>query len=126
MNDGVVKQMHNIEASINSVDQELRILRNAYGDFMVKYPPEERNTMELFLKVESAIFTKEAEMDQLSLSKVQLEKAMEKMQEAKAVIKNTLYEGVVIEMNGIRWYSKQVQAVTVKSINQRIAVYSNL
>jgi uncharacterized protein (DUF342 family) len=125
MNDKIVHQLQNIEGSIVGVNQELKILRNAYSDFMVKYSPEERSTMSMFLKVESAIFTKEAEMEQLMASKMHLEKSIEKMQEANAVIRNNLYEGVLIEINGLRWNSKNVQAVTIRSVNHRIAVYSN-
>jgi hypothetical protein len=116
--------MKNIEGSIAAVGEELNILRNARAELTKKYPSETRNTMEIYLKVENAIYTKEIESKNLLESKRQLEEDMAKMREGKIVVNNTLYEGVVMELNGVRWNSKEVRSVTIKNVGNKVAVYS--
>jgi uncharacterized protein (DUF342 family) len=124
INDSIVNQMKNIEGSIAAVGEELNILRNARAELTKKYPSETRNTMEIYLKVEKAIYTKEIESKTLLESKRQLEEDMAKMREGKIVVNNTLYEGVVMELNGVRWNSKEVRSVTIKNVGNKVAVYS--
>jgi hypothetical protein len=46
------------------------------------------------------------------------------MKNVKAVIKYNLYEGVDVEINGVRWHSRQARAVTVKMAAGRIGISS--
>jgi uncharacterized protein (DUF342 family) len=124
INDSIINQMKSIDGSIAAVDEELKILKNAHAELTKKYPSEMRNTMEIYLKVENAIYTKEMESKKLQESKRQLEEDMAKMQEGRIVVNNTLYEGVVMELNGVRWNSKEVKSVTIKNVGKRVAVYS--
>jgi uncharacterized protein (DUF342 family) len=126
INDGIIKQQKDVAAAIAGVNQELKILRNAYGELTVKYTAEERNNMELFLKIESAIYTKDLEMEKLQESKKQLEQVVEQLRGVKAIVFGTLYDGVVIEINGKRWHSRLAKNVTIKNFNHKIVVYSNL
>jgi uncharacterized protein (DUF342 family) len=125
VNDNITNHMRQLEKSISGVEQELTILRNAYRDFHIKYSAEARNTMEVFLKLEDAIYTKEMEMERLMAGKKQLDEDIIRMQQAKAVIKNDLYEGVTMDINGIRWTSRKLKAVTIKNVGQRVAVFSD-
>jgi uncharacterized protein (DUF342 family) len=124
INDSIINQMRNIESSIAAVGEELKILKNAREELTKKYPSEMRNTMEIYLKVEKAIYTKELESEKLQESGRQLEEDMAKMQEGRIVVNNTLYEGVVMELNGVRWNSKEVKSVIIKNVGKRVAVYS--
>jgi uncharacterized protein (DUF342 family) len=124
VNENILNQRKQIDDAISDVNQELRILRNGYSDFLVKYPPEVRNAMEMFLKIESAIFTKEQEMTKLNTYKVRIQKDIEQMQQAQAVVKNTLYDGVTIEINGIHWKSRETKAVTVRKVGKRLEAFT--
>jgi uncharacterized protein (DUF342 family) len=126
INDSVVNQQRSIQTSIAGVNQELKVLRNAYGEFMVKYSAEERNNMEMFLKIESAIYTKELELEKLQASKDEIEQTVQKLKEVRAVVKNMLYEGVDIDINGVVWHSREIRNVTVRNRNSRIIVHSNV
>jgi hypothetical protein len=86
--------------SIEETEQELKILRNAYGEMIIKYPPEERNTMDVFLKVEKAIFSKEKELQDLKISRRRRERDIVEMRKAAAEVSDAAYEGVVLEING--------------------------
>lgn len=114
-----------IEKKIGDVNKELAILGNAYMDFQRKYPPEVRNTMEIYLKIENAIYTKELELDSLYKQKQECEDAIESMAGARAVIKGTMYEGSVVIIDNIKWVSHTVHDVIVRRANDRIVVYSN-
>jgi hypothetical protein len=66
----------------------------------LKYTPEERSTMDVFLKVEKAIFSKEKELQDLKISKRRRERDIVEMRKATAEVSDAAYEGVVLEING--------------------------
>jgi len=125
INDAIVQSSRSIENKIKGVNKELSILGNAYTDFQRKYPPEIRNTMEIYLKIENAIYTKERELEKLYKEKAQHEADINKIGCARAVIKGNLFEGIMIEIDRQRWVSPSLTNVTVRRVNDRIAVFSN-
>jgi hypothetical protein len=125
VNDNILNQKKQIDDAISDVNQELRILRNGYSDFLIKYPPEVRNTMDMFLKIENAIFTKEQEMSQLEKNKSGIMDDIEQMQHAYAVIRNVLYDCVTIEINGLHWKSRKRNAVTIRKAGKRVEAITN-
>lgn len=124
-NDDIQKKWQETEDSIQEVSKELSILGNAYTDFQRKYPVEIRNTMEMYLEIENAIYTKEKELEKLYELKTKLEDKMAGIAEAKALIKGNLYEGTVMEINGQSWTARDLYNVTVRMSNGRIIVYTN-
>jgi uncharacterized protein (DUF342 family) len=114
-----------IRDKMNEVQKQMTIFQNAYMDYRAKYPVEIRNTMDIYLKIEKAIFTKEKELDKLSFENIEIEKKLNAGEDVKAVIRGTLYEGAVIEIGGVKWNAEKVQNVTLKKIDKRIAVFSN-
>jgi uncharacterized protein (DUF342 family) len=126
INDSISNQQQNLQASISSVNQELKILRNAYAEFTAKYSAEERNGMEMFLKIESAIYTKEIEMEKLQETKTQLEDTVTQLKQVRVLVKNMVYENVDVDINGIVWHSREIRNVTIRNRNGRIVVHSNV
>jgi uncharacterized protein (DUF342 family) len=125
VNEGIIDQQKGVQASITAVNQELKILRNAYSEFTAKYTPEERNGNEMFLKVENAIYTKELELENLQKTKKEMEQEAVRLREVGIRIKNMLYEGVDVEINGVHWHSRQMRNVSIKNVRGRLTVYSN-
>ena len=125
INDEIVEQQDDVEQRIEEANKQLDILRNAYADFHIKYPPEVRNTMDMYLKVESAIFTIEKEVDTLMQYKYDMEQEMIAVKNAQAVIHDTLYEGTVFEINGKHWTATQARNVKVKRVDSRVVVHRN-
>ena len=121
-----IRQKENkLNDSINGVNQELYALRNAHREFQRKYAPEIRNTMDIYLKIESAIYTKEKQMESLLKDKGSLEEELRKSGNATALVKGQLYEGVTVEIDGVRWQAKNVKGITLKKVDNKIAVFSN-
>lgn len=125
INEGFVKEQNSYDRQIREASKELSILGNAYVEMQHKYPPEIRNTMEMYLKLENAIFTVNKKLEEIHNRKGQLEEKLEGTKDVKAVIKGTLYEGTTVEINGHTWVAKEMQNVTIKQTVDRVAVYSN-
>lgn len=121
----LLQQQRQIEEEMLEVQKEMTILQNGYVDFRKKYPPEVRNTMEIYIKVEKAIYTKEKQLDKLMFSNMEIMKKMQSTEDVKAIVRGTLFHGVMLEIGGIRWSSKSLQNVTLRKVNGRIAIYSN-
>ncbi len=125
INDTLIKQQYEIEARMTEVEKELSILQNAYHDLQKKYPIEVRRQMDIYLKIESAIYTKEQQKDYLVGEKAKMDERMTAVNDAKAVIHGNCCEGVLIEINGIRWSAKEVRNVTIIRTGNRIAIFEN-
>lgn len=113
------------EEEIKKVTGELTTLKNSYEEFQVKYPPEIRNTMDIFLKLENAIFTKEKQMKELLEKLTELEEEIKKLDLAQVIIKGNAYEGVTVTMRGAAWKSSNLYNIIIKNKNSRLEVMNN-
>jgi uncharacterized protein (DUF342 family) len=125
VNEGIINNQKEVQTQINGVNQELKILRNAYSEFTGKYKAEERNNNQMFLKVENAIYTKELELEELQNKKSEMEAEAKMLREVGIRVHEKLYEGVDIEINGAHWRSKEMENVSMKNVRGRILVNSN-
>ena len=119
------KKLIKLEWKMNDVQKEITILKNAYREYQLKYPPEVRNSMEVFLKLESAIYTKEKEMGELMQEKNDLTAEFRELNEAKAIITGTLYEGTTFEICGLHWKAPTIQNVMVKRTEEGVTMFAN-
>lgn len=117
--EGLQQELNKIHNVICEVEQELRMLQNSYGDMLAKYPPEVRNGMELFLKLEKAIPIKQKQINELRQI---IDGHYAKIKEAKAVIGGRAYEGVFVEINGRRWQADNQYNVVVRNNDGEIVV----
>ena len=118
---GVPKSMEDEKKSLMqkllSHKEQLKVLRNAEMEFHSKYKLEILATMEVFTKIENAVYTKELDVE---ATEEELERFKEKMKEfsnSKIVIDGDLYEGVDIEISGKHWISSGMKDVTLKLVN---------
>lgn len=126
MAERIQRKQQEVNDQIAEADRELRALQDAGESFQKKYTPAIRNTMEIYLKIESAIYTKERQLQQLFAQKEQLLQLLEKESEnVQAVIEGYLYDGVTIDIDGVKWHAKAVRGITVKRIRKRIGLYTN-
>ncbi|MGN0368027.1 MAG: DUF342 domain-containing protein [Wujia sp.] len=123
--DKVKEKEEKLDETIKVVNQELFTLQNAHNEYQRKYAPEIRNAMKIYLKIESAIYTKEKQLEMLLREKKSMQEELNLSDSATAVVTGTLYEGVIVEIDGIRWQSKNLMGVTLRRVDNRIAVYAN-
>ncbi len=120
----VLQKKAALESQLEEEHKELSILGNAYIRYQKKYPPEIRNTMEIYIKVEQAIYTIEEEIKNLQEQLKEIEEIVIKMQGAKAVVEGELYEGTTIYLHNNKWKAFQVRNVEVVCKNGRVVVHS--
>lgn len=125
VDEALFERKNEIDAKISEGSKQLLIFQHAYADFQKKYPPEIRNVMEMYLKIESAIYTKEKEIFELSQERDRLEQEMKMVRGAEILVRDTLYEGTQIQISGKNWYARQISNVSVKKVGERIAVFKN-
>ena len=116
------KEKTDYAGQMKEIESQLKILNNALEEYKEKYPPEERNMMPIFLKIENAVYTKEKEKEDVEEAiKMQQE---EKKKAKKAYIKvfKTLYEGTNITINNVVYNADTKNAVMIKNTASRIVV----
>jgi uncharacterized protein (DUF342 family) len=119
------EQLFHINKEIEEIRKELNIFGNAYMEIQKKYPPEMRNTMDVYIKVEKAIYTKEKQMEQVLMDKQNIEKKIQTMSAATLVILGTVYEGTVVWINGKSWIGYGMNNINLKMVHDKIALYTN-
>lgn len=126
INEELLKQYKGIKDRLHKNGEELNVLENAKAEIEKKYPPEVCSTLEIYGKLEKAIFTEKKQRDELFEEKAAMEEELRLIDTAKIVVKGRLYEGVEVELNGKRWSSGYMMNVTIrKSPNEMVAVYRN-
>ena len=105
---------NNYNSIIRDVSQELFTLQNALKEFQKRFSPELRNKMEMYLKIENAIYTKEREMENILRQKHDLLEEIQKSETACVEITNILYEGVTVEIDGTKYQSQKTKGVILQ------------
>lgn len=126
INEDLLRQYKNIKDRLHKNGEELNVLENAKAEIERKYPPELCSTLEIYGKLENAIFTENKQREELFEEKAAMEEELKLIDTAKIVVRGRLYEGVEVELNGKRWSSGYMMNVTIrKSPNDMVAVYRN-
>ncbi len=119
-----IKLQQKLEKDMENVYRELAILNHSKMEFENKYLPEVRNTMEIYLKIEDAIYTKDLQIKALHEEKQHLDKLMDEMKGAKVEVMGTLYEGTDVAVDDVRWKAFSIKSVTIRCANGKIVVDS--
>ncbi|MCR4610295.1 MAG: FapA family protein [Lachnospiraceae bacterium] len=125
MNDRVREIGKKIQTDIKSVRGELKILTNAKNQFDEVYAPEERFNLEIYLKIENAIYTKEKQMSELKERRQEYVEKIKDLMDAKVNVRNHLYEGVKFEINGKFWKAEKQYNVTLTGSSSNIVISQN-
>lgn len=119
------ERQRDLDSRMKEANKELSILGNAYIDFQRKYEPEVRNGMEMYLKIESAIFTVENKLAKLYEMKTKADEDIKKVGRASAVIRGNIYNGTAMEVDGLKWIASGTRNVSIRKNGNRISVYAN-
>ena len=119
-------QISALEERKKTIERELVLLKNSYMDIRRKYKPEERNINPLFIKMESAIYTKKLEIKDVQDETDRLKKEENKIKQAKISVQGTIYHGVRVNINGALWNAKETNNVTIKKSKEGISIYRNI
>lgn len=126
MNQAMIQEEEEADIKLKKFQSELAIFEEAYRKLQKQYPPEVRNEMEIYLKVEQATYIKRKQMEQQQEYTKELEGRRSKAEEAKMLVRGILNAGTVVQMNGMRWSAANaVQNVTVRRSFKEIGVFRN-
>lgn len=126
VSDRLNRQELELKDTMRNASSELDTLNRAHTEFTKKYSSQIRSTLDIFLKVESAIYTKEQEMEQLERQMKQLEEEKRRAAVVSAVVEIKLYDNVTFEIERVRWTNtKRLGSVRVKKSENKIVVFSN-
>lgn len=107
-------------------NREITLLKRALSDFREKTTPETRNNNPVYLKIENAIYTKEKDLKEITEQEAKLEQEAEKTKAAKVVVQGTIYQGVLVDINGAKWKAKEASNVILRKKGNSVALYRNL
>lgn len=107
---------------LKEADKQLAILENVMEEMKKKLPPEVRNVTPMFLKIESAIFTKKKEQKALYEKMQQLEEKKKNTKKSYLKVSGTLYEGTIVTIDGDKLEASTVSDVTLINDNHKVKI----
>lgn len=113
----------NYSEQLKETESQLKILTNAMEEYKKSYPPEVRNSMPVFLKVENAIYTKEKERQDILNIIEQQKKDKEEYQKAYISVYQILYEGTTIVINNAMYSGDARKNVMLRNVAGRIVIH---
>ena len=123
--ESIMQDKQSVERQILDTNQKLAILGNSYIDFQRKYPPEVRNLMDNYLKIENAIYTEEMHLDELYKKQSKIEDTIKSVADARIVVDGDLHEGTSITIGNTTWKAIKTRNITIRYTNGKITAYSN-
>lgn len=122
----MIEKEEEAELKLKKLQSELAIFEEAYKKLQKQYPPEVRNGMDLYLKVEQATYLKRKQMELQVERTRELEEKRSKANEARMLVYGILNAGTTVLMNGMQWTAaNSVRNVTVRLSHREIGVFRN-
>ncbi len=100
---------------LKEVESQLAILGNAMAQYQKMYPPEIRNSMDVFLKIENAVYTKEMQKKKVLEHIERLNTDRRNCRHAYLKVTGKLYEGAAVTINNITYSSGELSRVVLKN-----------
>lgn len=126
VSDELRKKQRTVEGKLQDLENKLLVLNKGERDFKDKYPAEIRNAMEMFIKIENAIYTLQKEKAELKEEQEAITKQIASTAEAKLTVKGTLFENILVDIDGKKIVSTRSKNVVVQKINDRLGIYNNV
>jgi len=114
-----------IKVAIQEGRQELQMLVNSYEEYKAKFPPEVRNQMEVFKKLEKAVYTKSKHLEQFLKLEAEVDESIKNVRDARIQINGHAFEGTVAELQECRWEAENQYNITLKQQDGEIEVINN-
>ncbi len=113
----IEEERKSIAEKLSTSRKQLKVLRNAEAEFHSKYPLELLASMDIYKKIEDAIYTKQLDIDTSNLELNAFNERLKDYKTAKIRVKGDLFEGVDVEMSGKHWISYGMRDVVLKLVN---------
>lgn len=115
-------ELVSIQEELKECERQLLILANALNDYRKTYPPEERNMMKAFLKLENAVYTKNLDRKRL-LQRIDLfEKQRQEARTAYLKVTGHLYEGTCVRINDAVFEGSTIERAVLHNSRHQMMV----
>lgn len=125
VSEAMLKEQKRLENASVELNNKLIVLLKGQKDFQDKYPAEIRNAMEMYIKIENAIYTLKKEEAELKEARDELLVQIAGTSDSMMNVSGTLYDNIVIEIDGKRTISTLSHNVTIKKVEERVGIYRN-
>lgn len=107
------------------VRKELLLLQKGLEKFHTQYKPEVYHNLDMYKKIENAIYTKNLEMQQLNEAEQKLDSEMYEVRNAKVIVRKKVYEGVDVRIEDVKWKATESENINLCKIQNNIVVNRN-
>lgn len=122
-NERLKKIRQQLEKEINEIKKELQILYNAKNEVYGKYTAEERSGMEIIIKIENAIYTKELELREKEKSQKEVMEHERMIRDSEAIVQGRIYDNVKISIGGVYLQrAENYQGIVARLLGETVEV----
>ncbi|MBR1567591.1 MAG: DUF342 domain-containing protein [Lachnospiraceae bacterium] len=121
----LLQHLYKVNESRRELEDELLTLAHALKEIQEKFTPEIYSTMEMYIKIEKAIFLKKKQLTELEGIWDRINKEIQKAYKARVVITGTAYEGTVVNVNEKRWHADNRRNVVIATVNNDLSIGNN-
>ena len=114
IDEDIVNRIGEITDKMKENNKQLMLLGNTMKELQMKYPPEVRNTLPLYKKIDNAIFTINKQQEEMQKEKERLNLQVLFSREASVTIDGTAHEGVTCILGKGRWEASGERHITLK------------
>lgn len=126
ISDKMLKSQREIEEHLAELEGKLNVLYKGQASLSQKYSEEERSEVELYGKIENAIYTLRLEKDEYSIKREMIIKHISATADAMLTVSGNLYDNVYIDLDGRKLMSSRAKNVTVKKVESRVGIFQNI
>lgn len=125
IDDELIRSETALKNTIEEIKKSIDILSKGCEELKKKYPPEVRNTMKIYLKLEDAIYTKEKELERGTQAQNLVENQIKQSRAACAVVDGRIYKGTVFHFGNLTVRPPEsFESVRVRRVKDRITMTS--
>ena len=125
MNPELQKKRIELGKEIQETESELTSLKQTLKELQQKYPPEIRNQMDVFLKVENAIYMVGKKLTEQYETKRKIDYELSKIDHSKIEITGVAHEGVIVNLGGRIWKADNQRNISLRRAGDQIHVSNN-
>lgn len=124
VNEEMLDKLQILVKNIRDAKKEINMLQHAFEEFNKKYTPEERNLKDIYIKIQKSLITYKLRLKKFLLEKEEMEQEIEQARKSKIVVKGTLYEGIIVEIENNLWSSTNLKNVCIDKKYRNIEISS--
>lgn len=125
ISDVMKEEQKKVDNKLVDLNNKLLILKKGQKDFQDKYSAEIRNSMEMYIKIENALFTLHQEEEELVERREKIMRQIMATADAMITVTNNLFENIIIQIDDRKILSTRTNNVTVKKIENRVGIFKN-